>query len=146
VHNHLQIMSLIDNALNCVFIGTKYKDECPVEPLIPIYLIVAGACGLVGNCCSCGARYQEGGQREEGSVNPIQLVVQLFVFAWFVCGSVWIYSNYEPNYADQESADYCNKTLYLFAFWVTNSYYIISGLVLICFCVAGIFAAIKNCV
>jgi len=136
---------LIDNVLDFVFIGSKYKDECPVEPLIPIYLIVAGAGGLVANCCSCGIRYQEGGQGEERSVNPIQSVVQLFTFAWFICGNVWIYKNYQPNYDDPESADYCNKTLYLFAFWVTNSYYIIFGLVLTCFCVAGTCAATAMC-
>ena len=114
-----------------------------MEPLIPIYLIVAGAGGLVANCCSCGVRYQEGGQREEGSVNPIQLVVQLFTSAWFICGSVWIYTNYQPNYADPDSSDYCNKTLYLFAFWVITSYYIVSGLVLTWSCVAATFAATK---
>ena len=132
------------SALDCVFIGAKYTDQCAVEPLIPIYLIVTGACGLVANCCSGGTRYQEGGQREEGSVNPIQLVVQLFVFAWFVCGNVWIYTNYQPNYDDPESAEYCNKTLYLFAFWATTSYYIITGLALTCFCVYGFCAATEQ--
>jgi len=73
-------------------------------------------------------------------------MVQLFMFAWFVCGSVWIYTNYQPNYADPESADYCNKTLYLFAFWVTTSYHIVSGVVLTCFCVASFFAATKTCI
>lgn len=114
--------------------------------MIPIYLIVAGAAGLVANCCSCGIRYQGGDQGEERSVNPLQAVVQLFLFAWFVCGNVWIYKNYPPNYADPESADYCNKTLYLFAFWVTNSYYIIFGLVLTCVCVAGVCTATKICI
>lgn len=128
-----------------IIIGAKYKDECSVEPLIPIYLIVAGAFGLVANCCSCGIRYQEGGQSEERSVNPMQLVVQLFIFAWFVCGNVWIYTNYQPNYDDTESAEYCNKTLYLFAFWATTSYHIITGLVLTCLCVAGVCAATKTC-
>lgn len=136
---------MIDNVLEFVFIGCKYEDECPVEPLIPIFLIVAGAFGLFANCCSGGVRYQEGGQREEGSVNPLQSVVQLFTFAWFICGNVWIYKNYQPNYADPESADYCNKTLYLFAFWATTSYYIIFGLVLTCFCVAGTCAATTMC-
>ena len=143
--NRLKLCLLTDNALECVFIGAKYKDECPVEPLIPIYLIVAGAFGLVANCCSCGIRYKEGGQSEERSVNPMQLVVQLFIFAWFVCGNVWIYTNYQPNYDDAESAEYCNKTLYLFAFWVTNSYYLIFVLVLICFCVTVAFAVRMIC-
>ena len=143
--NRLKLCLLTDNALECVFIGAKYKDECPEEPLIPIYLIVAGAFGLVANCCSCGIRYQEGGQSEERSVNPMQLVVQLFIFAWFVCGNVWIYTNYQPNYDDAESTEYCNKTLYLFAFWATNSCYVIFVLVLICFCVTVAFAVRMIC-
>ena len=128
--------------LGFVSSGAKYKDECPVEDMIPLYLIVAGAAGLFGNCCSCGIRFGSGGgDGEEKSVNPVQAIVQLFLFAWFVCGNVWIYANYEPNYTDPASADYCNKTLYLFAFWVTNSYYIIFGLVMVCVCLAGTCAA-----
>ncbi|KAL9953437.1 hypothetical protein ACROYT_G040858 [Oculina patagonica] len=120
-----------------IVIGAKYKDECPVEDMIPLYLIVAGAAGLFANCCSCGIRYSGGDDDEEKTVNPVQAIVQLFLFAWFVCGNVWIYTNYEPNYTDPESADYCNKTLYLFAFWVTNSYYIIFGLIMVCVCLGG---------
>ncbi|KAL9953438.1 hypothetical protein ACROYT_G040859 [Oculina patagonica] len=36
-----------------IVIGVKYKDECPVEDMIPIYVIVAGAGGLFTNCCCC---------------------------------------------------------------------------------------------
>jgi len=108
MHNHLKpVFCFIDNALNCVFAGTKYKYECAVEPMIPIYLIVAGAGGVVVECCSYGTRYQEGAQREERWVNAVlQLLVQPFIFFWFVFGNLWIYRNYEPNYADPESADY----------------------------------------
>ncbi|KAJ7370662.1 hypothetical protein OS493_030776 [Desmophyllum pertusum] len=120
-----------------IVIGAKYKDECPVEDMIPIYLIVAGSAALFSNCCTCGITYKQRGNQEEQSVNPLQIVVQFFLFAWFICGNVWIYKNYEPNYTDPESPDYCHKTLYLFAFWVTNSYYIIFGLVLTCVCLAG---------
>ena len=111
-----------------------------MEPLIPIYLIVAGAGGLVANCCYCRIKYQD-----EESVNLIQPVAQVFIFAWFVCGNVLIYTNYQPNYDDPESAEYCNKTLYLFAFWATTSYHIITGLVLTCLCVAGVCAATMTC-
>ena len=108
--------------------------------MIPIYLIVAGAAGLVANCCSCGIKYQG-----VESINPVQLVAQLFILAWFVCGNVWIYTNYQPNYDDAESTEYCNKTLYLFAFWATNSCYVIFVLVLICFCVTVAFAVRMIC-
>ena len=67
----------------------------------------------------------------------LQLLVQPFIFVWFVCGNMWIYRNYQPNYVDPESADYCNKTLYLFAYWATNSYYITFVLGLTCICVVS---------
>ncbi|KAJ7370663.1 hypothetical protein OS493_030777 [Desmophyllum pertusum] len=125
-----------------IVIGAKYKDECPVEDMIPIYLIVAGSAALFSNCCTCGIKYGGGGDQEEQSVNPLQIVAQLFLLVWFVFGNLWIYENYEPNYTDPESPEYCHKTLYLFAFWVTNSYYIIFGLVMIFMCLAGTCAAV----
>ena len=128
--------NLFDVLFVCFSLGAKYKDECPVEDMIPIYLIVAGAAGLFGNCCSCGIKFQQSGEDEQ-TINPLQSLVQLFLFAWFICGNVWIYTNYEPNYTNPESPDYCHKTLYLFAFWVTNSYYIIFGFILVCLCFVG---------
>ena len=113
-----------------------------MENMIPIYLIVAGAAGIFANCCTCGIRYNNGNE-EERSVNPLQAVVQTFLLAWFVCGNVWIYEIYEPNYTDPSSNDFCNKTLYLFAFWVTNSYYIIFGIVLLIMCLVGIFVGLQ---
>ena len=56
----------------------------------------------------------------------------------FGMGKVYIYKNYEPNYTDPSSSDFCHKTLYLFAFCVTNSCYILFGVVLVIGCVTGI--------
>lgn len=114
--------------------------------MIPIYLIVLGSTSLFYTCCVGGRRYQSYKQSweqgEEQSVNPLRLLIDLFVFAWSICGYVWIYRNYEPNYDDPESADYCNKTLYLFAFWLSNSYLFIGGIGLLFMCGVYIFIAL----
>jgi len=132
-------------------------DECPVKDRIPIYLTVAGSVGLFSTCYRRGekrntsytstsetrysgdttytlthTRYhrdtsQGDGQQIFNLVNRFRGLMKLFPLAWFVAGNVWIYSNYEPNYTDPSSPDFCNKTLYLFAFWVTNSYYVFFG-------------------
>lgn len=122
--------------LHFIFLGAKYKDECPVEEMIPVYLIVAGAAGLFANCCTGGVRYNQQGD-DGNTVNLLQALVQFVLFAWFICGNVWIYANYEPNYTDPSSLDYCHKTLYLFAFWVTNSAYILYGFISVCLCCFG---------
>lgn len=41
---------------------------------------------------------------------------------------MWVYKEYEPNY-DPARGKYCNKTLYLFAFWLITSVYICLGVV-----------------
>lgn len=46
---------------------------------------------------------------------------------------MWIYSIYEPNYDKNATVvgSYCDKTLYLFAFWTTTLAYILLGLALV---------------
>lgn len=106
-----------------------------MENMIPFYLIIGGSFGLSSiyfllgggkvTCCD-----------NETTANPLvaNSLMQLFLFAWFIAGNVWIYKNYEPNYADPSSPDFCHKTLYLFAFWVTNSRHILFGVVFCIMC------------
>ncbi|KAG8038737.1 hypothetical protein G9C98_000292 [Cotesia typhae] len=42
--------------------------------------------------------------------------------------SMWVYKEYEPNY-DPSLGKYCNKTLYLFAFWLITLVYIFLGVI-----------------
>lgn len=44
-----------------------------------------------------------------------------------------MYKEYEPNY-DPAHGKYCNKNLYLFAFWLITSVYILLGIITICLC------------
>lgn len=46
-------------------------------------------------------------------------LINCFMLCWFFIGSYWIYSIYEPKYGND-----CNKTLYLFAFWLITSIYL----------------------
>ncbi|XP_078525732.1 uncharacterized protein LOC144798641 [Lissotriton helveticus] len=67
--------------------------------------------------------------------NICSLIISLFVLAFFIAGNVWIYSIYAPNYTDPTAANYCRKELYLYAFWITNLFYIFLGLFLAIVCV-----------
>ncbi|XP_074479861.1 transmembrane protein 272-like isoform X2 [Sebastes fasciatus] len=115
-----------------VIIGAMYQHDCPRQPYIPIYLLVMGIVSLVLNVLSilpCCANF--GNQSKAWGC-----LVSLFFFCWFIAGNVWIYSIYEPNYNNTISSmdTYCNKTLYLFAFWTTNLFYILLGFVLFSSC------------
>ncbi|KAM7366308.1 hypothetical protein PAMP_015758 [Pampus punctatissimus] len=127
--------------------STVYLNDCPRQHYIPIYLIVVGVFGLLLSVFSCLPCTHE---PEDGSSTPLSRfctawnsLTSFFIFCWFIAGNVWIYSIYEPNYSkNTNSTDlYCNKTLYLFAFWTTTLIYILLGLfllggccVLFCFC------------
>ncbi|KAF7650146.1 hypothetical protein LDENG_00130470 [Lucifuga dentata] len=125
-----------------IAVGASYLDECPKQPNIPIYLVVAGVFGLLLalSCLPC---------TWESKDTPITLLSLLcmvwnclssiFLFCWLITGSVWIYSIYEPNY-NKTATDvdpYCDKTLYLFAFWTTTLVYIFLGTHSSCICKAN---------
>ncbi|KAK7909797.1 hypothetical protein WMY93_014481 [Mugilogobius chulae] len=136
-----------------IAIGAKYLDECPKQHYIPIYLVVMGVFSMTLTILSCLPCSKD---PEDGTTNPLSRLcttwnslVSVFMFAWFIAGNVWIYGIYQPNY-DKTNAtivaheSYCDKTLYLFAFWTTTLVYILllaflfgGCCVLVCFCLCG---------
>ena len=54
-------------------------------------------------------------------------------------GNVWIYEMFDDYVADDTAHPrYCHRTLYLFAFWVTTSAYILMTCFVCCVSVTGI--------
>ena len=60
-------------------------------------------------------------------------------------GCVWVYRIYRPN-MDENAADldptYCNRTVYVFAFWLITTAYIFLGLFTACICCSSIVSVI----
>lgn len=130
-----------------IVIGAKYKNDCPVEEKIPIYLIVAGAVGIFRqliSLCQRAKRNEDDGNEEEKKHSPFESILDTFLFVWFICGNVWIYRNYEPNYDSSSGKAYCNQTLYLFAFWITTSTYILCGVMCCCVCCVAVCAVVSG--
>ncbi|XP_051800088.1 transmembrane protein 272-like [Acanthochromis polyacanthus] len=133
-----------------IAIGAVHLEDCPRQPYIPIYLIVVGVFGLVLSLLSCLPCAKK---PEDGTTNPLNRIctawnslTSCFLFCWFITGNVWIYSIYQPNYNRNTThvEPYCDKTLYLFAFWTTTLVYILLCLflfggccVLFCFFLCG---------
>ncbi|KAL0970282.1 hypothetical protein UPYG_G00239830 [Umbra pygmaea] len=133
-----------------IAIGGLYLNACPEQHYIPVYLVVMGAFGLALALLSSLPCAQD---PEDGPPNSLSYVcttwntlTSLFLFCWFISGNVWIYSIYQPNYnqtitnynqtqpnSTQTVTEhlYCNKTLYLFAFWTNTLLYIVLGLLLV---------------
>ncbi|KAJ7996158.1 hypothetical protein DPEC_G00234160 [Dallia pectoralis] len=129
-----------------IVLGVLFLDKCPQQHYIPIYLVVSGAFTLtlsVLSCLPCTKQPEDGEQSALSTFcTTWNSLVSMFLFCWFIAGNVWIYSIYPPNYNDAV-LPYCDKTLYLFAFWTTTLVYIFIGVILaggccvllcMCFC------------
>ncbi|KZC04606.1 PREDICTED: uncharacterized protein LOC107190629 [Dufourea novaeangliae] len=117
-------------------IGGLYLNDCPQGEYIPVYLLVGGGFSIYKQLLHLCARirHQQGGTDEDRMrQSPRQTLIDCFMLGWFIIGSMWVYKEYEPNY-DPALGKYCNKTLYLFAFWLTTAIYICLGVITACLC------------
>nr|XP_015196236.1 PREDICTED: uncharacterized protein LOC107076615 isoform X3 [Lepisosteus oculatus]XP_015196237.1 PREDICTED: uncharacterized protein LOC107076615 isoform X3 [Lepisosteus oculatus]XP_015196238.1 PREDICTED: uncharacterized protein LOC107076615 isoform X3 [Lepisosteus oculatus] len=133
-----------------IVIGTLYLHDCPSQRYIPIYLLVTGVFSVVLSllsCLPCAKEEEEGGSSSMLSslCTTWNSLTSLFLFCWFIAGNVWIYSIYQPNYTRGEP-DFCNKTLYLFAFWATTLVYIFLGLFMVGGCIVMMIVCICRAV
>eukprot|EP00118_Oscarella_pearsei_P028767 m.2883 g.2883 ORF g.2883 m.2883 type:complete len:216 (+) comp8948_c0_seq1:120-767(+) len=129
--------------VSMIVIGAIYLDDCPCKRYIPIYLIVAGCFGIVKTSISLTRRSfcrdkdsdDDESYEKKKKENPFEMILNCFLFAWFIAGNVWIYSIY-TTYCDNGvgCGCECDKTLYLYAFWLTTSMYILIGSVIACSC------------
>lgn len=113
--------------VSMIAIGSIYIHDCPKEHYIPIYLIVAGCFGVLKNLLNLGQRCknkQEDREEENAKTNPVDGILNCFLFAWFIAGNVWIYRIYGDFSEKPGAPDYCHPTLYYFAFWMTTATYI----------------------
>lgn len=142
-----------------VAIAGVYFDKCPVEPMIPIWLLVFGItcllCLLVCIVCQLSARkrmkkqkklqmgldttnerqrYQAELYEEEQQVSVFAVVVililLLFLLVWFIVGNVYVFQNWG---AVEDDTDQCNELLFYYSFSIIILVYVV-GLVLCCIC------------
>jgi len=117
--------------------GTKFINQCPIKPLIPLFLLVHGsiklgwvACGIIA---FIAAKFFPISPhiRKLMLMNVImQLVFSSFFLIWFVIGNVWFWSVIGTVQTADSSATstYCQNTLYQAAQDIIISTYIILGI------------------
>ncbi|XP_075043630.1 transmembrane protein 272-like [Mixophyes fleayi] len=122
-----------------IVVGALNINNCNQEPNIPIFMIVAGAFGLAYwiflpfDCCLPTVR------------KVFNILVALFLFAWFIAGSVWVFRIYPT----QNRA--CDNGMYLFAFSILIIFYLFIGLGIIgsliacCCCENSCFTGFFKC-
>ncbi|XP_060608062.1 uncharacterized protein LOC132760163 [Ruditapes philippinarum] len=133
----LIVIALAGLGIAKIVMGAIHLDDCSIEKLIPIWLIVSGCAPIL-----FGGMGKQSGE-DGGDTNPCAIVCGvigfLFNLAWLICGSVWVYPNYNTVTADdyvQCTANIttgctegnCDKNLITFAFAMATLDWIFMGL------------------
>nr|XP_060638841.1 transmembrane protein 272-like [Anolis sagrei ordinatus] len=100
-----------------------YLDQCPRQPLVPIYLLVLSAVSLLLLLLGCVSCKEGGSDWPRALAHHLRVTCLLFLCAWFIAGSVWVYSIYPPDFEAKgpHGRAFCQRTLFLFAFGVTTA-------------------------
>jgi len=110
------IVGAIPIAMICL--GAVRFDQCPMEPWVPKFMIVAGAAGLVTlilSMCTYGCSQGD----NAGVVTCLSVLiglVTLFTFAWNIAGSIWVFKKWSNWDNVKGTPQGCHTDLYLFAF------------------------------
>jgi len=105
--------------------GASNQSSCPIQPRIPIYLIVYGSINLISICFSISACIIHSRKKIKKnmigffyvhSAAVIIILLQLFNFIWLIIGSIWVFSifnNVQYTQTDQSNT-YCQSNIYQF--------------------------------
>ncbi|XP_071015619.1 transmembrane protein 272-like [Oncorhynchus clarkii lewisi] len=137
--------------LTMAFVGVKSIDDCPVQPMIPLYLLVGGVIGsvkvtlllydttrmrsLISKSVVIGDDdADEYPWRQNANKYYVHVILSLFLFVWFLLGNYWVFSVFQPNFITpfHQPQDYCRKSLYLFAVFVLTLSHTVLLLLLCC--------------
>lgn len=123
-------------------IGVKYLNDCPANVFIPIYLLVGGFVGVLKQFIQVVSRIRRirarTDEEEDEPRSSLQSLLTCFMLTWFFLGSYWVYKDYMPSFNPADII-YCNKTVYLFAFWQVTIVYIAIALMTFCLCSISLF-------
>ncbi|CAF0818200.1 unnamed protein product [Brachionus calyciflorus] len=127
--------------ITMIIIGAIYKDQCTIDHKIPIWLIVYGVFGLLNVILRTvqNSHYifkkARNELNESFKIKMRILIIDLFLFAWFICGNVWIYSVKSKVVTDNQlDPSYCHANCYYFAFWMITIKWILLGILCCCYC------------
>jgi len=147
-------------AIFFVVIGVIHKDDCTGAPYLGVSLIVLGTLNIVTiaiQLCACifgrGRGYEEISPEPAGvgekCLRGLNGLVGLTSLGFFIYLCIMVYGlNGYVNYEDHANQYYCDKVLYLSAFWILTISLSLLGLGIVLLCLiavcAGVAAAANN--
>lgn len=139
-----------------VAVGFVHKDDCPVNIRIPWYLMFGGVAGVIAvflrmlldvawHCIkgeNPNEKYdQQGSHPALSMVRAVMYLFRVFVVAWNITATFHIY-NVVPDFLQPDSAQYCHKEVYMFAFVLVILFDVLAGIVIFIW-LSAIIAGLK---
>jgi len=121
-----QIIFTIPPSVVGLYYGINYGNQCPIQPLINVFLIVHGCCSLVNGIVLLIGFIAANYIKRSSSPSPYarcllagsligQLVLFLFLVAWLVVGQVWVFGALSNGFQSNDSTrltTYCYSILF----------------------------------
>lgn len=139
IHNESYWSSLL--------LGSTYRSDCPLEPRVPIYLLVGGSFGLIkvflmlwnqkkhsNDAC---VDDDDDGETDDAVVRRTtkftEFILSVFLSVWFIMGNVWFYKIWKPNFEQplHEPSNWCHMTVFRYTFYHLVTCYGLIALVVI---------------
>lgn len=142
-HVIFTIIGIVFGIVELVY-GITYMGQCYIQPMIAIFLLVHGSVMLfevvIGIFALLIARImyphynQILARRLILVVLLILAVVNIFCFAWFIAGNVWVFgakANGQQSTNNGNLSTYCQSDLFRAALGIIISRYVIVGIIII---------------
>ncbi|CAF3483688.1 unnamed protein product [Rotaria sp. Silwood1] len=122
-------------------IGVLNQSSCPIEPRIPIYLIVFGSINLISICFTIITSIIHYRQDDKNLIGfyfvhcsaIIIILLQLFNYIWLIIGSIWIFHVFKHvQYTQFDQSTYCQENFYQFSMISTILQYALSFVICGC--------------
>ena len=111
-----------------IIVGINYRDECPINLSIPLWLIIDGIFFILLVISIAFFKYFD--------CSLMTSVLGVFLVSWLVRGSVWVYGvRNNVSFNSLNTTYYCNSLCYQLAFWnITITWGLIASMVLTLIC------------
>jgi hypothetical protein len=127
----------------------KYLDQCPIQPLINVFLIVHGCASLLNGIVILISFLTANYMKKSHIRSPFtrwllrisligQLILLLFSIAWLIIGQVWVFGAQRNGFQSSNATDtatYCNSTVFWTGFTIIIVTYAVWLILIIVFVV-----------
>lgn len=138
--------------LAMLLVGAAHLHDCPIQPMIPRYLVVSGCLSIFKTVLDIGFKLKQrrdlgpeadGERRPKGTPIWLESFINIVLFSFFIAGTVWVYQNAWPDFEHKPSLNetgngnetasrYCDEVTYKLAFATVTMSWVFFALALVC--------------